>query len=228
MSLSELKIWNFRKFGQIKSDGDILPGLHIHFNGNLNLLVGENDSGKTAIIDAIKYVLYTRSFDYIHLSVDDFHLPLDCDQESCRTTTFTIECIFRGFSDPEAKNFLEWQSIDSQGYWLRVFLTATRDGRKISGDCKAGEGDGAYLDSGAKDLLRATYLKPLRDAESELAPRKGSRISQILDSHDAFTEKDDHELVKIISDANAEIEKFFNEGKPEERPGKQLRQSYVY
>lgn len=222
MYLAELKIWNFRKFGQTKINGEVLPGLHIHLNENLNLLVGENDSGKTAIVDSIKYVLFTRSFDYINLNVDDFHLPKGCDQESCRATNFTIECIFRGFDDDEAKNFLDWLSINRDDYFLRVFLTATRDGRKISGDCKAGEGEGAYLDSGARDLLRATYLKPLRDAESELSPRRGSRISQILDSHDAFIEKDDHELVQIVSNANDQIEKFFNDGDPYKRPGKQL------
>ncbi len=104
------------------------------------------------------------------------------------------------------------------------FLIAARDGRKINGDCKAGAGEGAYFDSGARDLLRVTYLKPLRDAESELAPRKGSRISQILDSHEAFTEKDDHELVQIIAAANTHIKSFFNEGSPDERPGKKLHE----
>jgi putative ATP-dependent endonuclease of OLD family len=222
MYLSELKIWNFRKFGQKEIDGNITPGLHIHLNENLNLLVGENDSGKTAIVDAIKYVLSTRSFDYIPLSVDDFHLPPGCNKESFRAKTFIIECIFRGFSDLEAKNFLEWLSIENNGYWLRVFLTATRDGRKIIGECRAGAGEGAYLDSGAKDLLRVTYLKPLRDAESELAPRKGSRISQILDSHEAFIEKDNHELVQIIASANSQIKNYFDEDSPDERPGRQL------
>mgnify|MGYP001282079223 CR=1 FL=1 len=222
MYLSELRIWNFRKFGQIDRDGEIHPGLHINFHKNLNLLVGENDSGKTAIIDAVKYVLYTRSFDYMNLSIDDFYIPVGCDQESCRAVAFTIECIFRGFEDSEAKNFLEWLSIDNDGYFLRVFLFASRDGRKIKSDCKAGMGEGAYLDSGARDLLRVTYLKPLRDAESELAPRKGSRISQILDSHEAFDEKDSHELVQIIAGANTEIKNFFDGGSPDDKPGKRL------
>ena len=52
MYLAELKIWNFRKFGQVETKDGILPGLHLEFNQDVNLLVGENDSGKTAIIDA--------------------------------------------------------------------------------------------------------------------------------------------------------------------------------
>ena len=176
MYLAELKIWNFRKFGQIETKDGISPGLHLEFNQDVNLLVGENDSGKTAIIDAIKYVLQTRSYDTLRPSIDDFYVPNGCSRESCRAESFTIECKFKGFDDGEAKNFLEWLTITNEEYWLRVFLIATRSGRTVSYDCKAGLGEGAYLDANARDLLRITYLKPLRDAESELAPRKGSRI----------------------------------------------------
>ena len=69
MFLSELKIWNFRKY--VSGDGST-PGLHLKFNKGLNLLVGENDSGKTAIVDAIKFVLQTQSYDYQRLEEEDF------------------------------------------------------------------------------------------------------------------------------------------------------------
>jgi putative ATP-dependent endonuclease of the OLD family len=48
--------------------------MEVNFTKGLNLLVGENDAGKTAIIDAIKYVLHTQSFDYIRPSYEDFCL----------------------------------------------------------------------------------------------------------------------------------------------------------
>lgn len=57
MFVSALKLYNFRQF---KSDGN-QPGLDITFHTGLNALIGENDSGKTAIIDAIKLVLLTQS-----------------------------------------------------------------------------------------------------------------------------------------------------------------------
>ena len=224
MFLSELKIWNFRKYGQFEIDGDKKPGLHIHFNENLNLIVGENDSGKSTILDAIKLVLYTRTYEYTRLTIDDFHIDPRSTKESCRARNIFIECIFRGFEEGEAKNFPEWMSIDEQGYWLRVFLTASRDGRNVQSDCKVGGDEGVYLDSKARDLLRATFLKPLRDAENELSPKRGSRISQILDSHEAFNEKDDHELVKIISEANEQITSYFNEGESNKKPGKRLHE----
>ena len=70
MFLSQLKIWNFRKYGT-KENGD--AGIIISFNDRLNLIVGENDSGKTAIIDAIKLVLGTQSYDSIRIEENDFY-----------------------------------------------------------------------------------------------------------------------------------------------------------
>lgn len=65
------------------------------------------------------------------------------------------------------------------------------------------------MDAKARDLLRVTYLKPLRDAENELNPRRNSRLSQILDNHEAFTDKEKHHLVSIIKEANNNIENYF-------------------
>ena len=39
----------------------------------MNVLIGENDSGKTAVIDAIKYVLKTYAFESIRIQHDDFY-----------------------------------------------------------------------------------------------------------------------------------------------------------
>lgn len=50
MIVSQLQIYNFRRFRSV--DGK--PGLSIIFHEGLNALIGENDSGKTAIIDALK------------------------------------------------------------------------------------------------------------------------------------------------------------------------------
>ena len=92
MFLSELKIWNFRKYG---SGDDGAPGLHLQLNKGLNLLVGENDSGKTAIVDAIKFVLQTQSYDYQWLEEEDFFLPPGIESKDAnRAKSFKIECIF--------------------------------------------------------------------------------------------------------------------------------------
>jgi putative ATP-dependent endonuclease of OLD family len=44
-------------------------------------------------------------------------------------------------------------------------------------------GDGPEIGAAVRDLVRATYLRPLRDAEAELSPGRLSRLSQILGAH---------------------------------------------
>jgi putative ATP-dependent endonuclease of OLD family len=217
MFLSELKIWNFRKYGTGENND---PGLHLRFNKGLNLLVGENDSGKTAIIDAVKFVLQTQSYDYQWLEEEDFFLqpgprPIDIN----RAKSLKIECTFRGFDaeNNEAANFLEWLGIEKNKdghdqFFLKVTLNAERKDRKISYNIKAGPDDeGIQLDAAARDFLRVTYLKPLRDAERELIPGRRSRLAQILKSHEAFSSipEADHTITKIAERANKQIEDYF-------------------
>jgi len=217
MFLSELKIWNFRKYG---TGGSGAPGLDLSLNKGLNLLVGENDSGKTAIIDAVKFVLQTQSYDYQWLEEEDFFLQPELEPTDInRAKSLKIECIFRGFDaeNNEAANFLEWLGIkknkDGQDqYFLKVTLNAERKDRKISYNIKAGPDDeGIQLDGAARDFLRVTYLKPLRDAERELIPGRRSRLAQILKSHEAFSSvpEANHTITKIAEKANKQIEGYF-------------------
>jgi len=219
MYLSELKIWNFRKFGtRPDSSAPERPELHLILNKGLNLLAGENDSGKTAIIDAIKLVLLTQSREYIRLENEDFHIGPGDAGENNRANSLKIECIFRGFDEDheEAKNFLEWLGIekDSNGidhYYLRLFLKGERKDRRCFYEVKAGpDEEGTQLNEAARDLLRTTYLKPLRDAENELTPGRRSRLAQILDSHEAFDSAGpDHHLLQITKRANLTIKNYF-------------------
>ena len=73
MYLSNIKLWNFRKYGTAGNTFNLAqPNLDLNFTKGLNVLIGENDSGKTAIIDAIKLVLKTHSYDYIKVEDKDF------------------------------------------------------------------------------------------------------------------------------------------------------------
>ena len=50
MYIAKLSLWNFRKFGIPEYTIDInSPHLEVEFKPIMNVLIGENDSGKTAI-----------------------------------------------------------------------------------------------------------------------------------------------------------------------------------
>jgi len=216
-ALCRLKLWNFRRYGISTDELDLEhAAFDLKFNSGLNLLVGENDSGKTTILDAIRYVLFTQSREYIRITTDDFHLSPG-DEESKRAEKLRIECEFRGFTTTEAGPFLEWIGIENADgtdeYVLRVWLEATRKGDRVYSDVKAGPGtDGTQLPSAARDLLRVTYLKPLRDSDAELTPGRYSRLSQVLSSHSLFADAGDgHRLVELLSTASDGVESYFKD-----------------
>lgn len=210
MYLSNLKLWNFRKYGTTKENLDLgKPNLEVPFTQGLNVLIGENDSGKTAIIDAIKLVLDTHSGEWTRLTPEDFWRG---------TNRLRIECRFDGLSDSEAMHFTEWLGMEGEGEkakpYLKVLLDVTNtssDGR-LHYDIRAGTDDeGHRLEAEARDYLRATYLKPLRDAKSELIPRRNSRLSQILSGLTAFKGKTEHELAKVSMCFECLLRKYFKQ-----------------
>ena len=219
MQLAELKLWNFRKYGNPAHSNKIYldqPHLTVEFKKGLNVLVGENDSGKTAIIDSIKYILGTRSLDYFRLEQKDFYQESPKDQ---RAAELRIECLFNDFSDAEAGSFLEWIAINDKGeYELRIWLTAYCKDNSVITNIRAGHDDeGVFLDGEAKENLQITYLKPLRDALAELTPGYKSRLARILEAHEVFKDEKDgdgkkkkHHLEVKAEEANEIVRSYFN------------------
>lgn len=207
MHIKTLKIWNFRCIGQ-GNNGE--PGLTIDFNPSINLLIGANDSGKTAIIDAIKYCLGTQTYDPVRIDEEDFYQNPDNKE---RSHEFKIEIIFGGLSDIEGGQFLEYINFNEKNEAeLTVKFTATNKDNRITTNLKSGiDEEGQYLEGSVRDLLRVTYLKPLRDAEVELSPGYRSRLYQILKSHNIFIKKENkkHIFEKYFEYANKLVLDFF-------------------
>lgn len=210
MYLKNLKLWNFRKYGSnTKFDID-KPNLDLNFTKGVNVLIGQNDSGKTAIIDAIKLVLKTHSYDWLKIVNDDFYL----DSNKLR-----IELVFVDLDPEEAKHFTEWLGWNKKvgedpKCFLRLIYDVQRnlaDNKILPSDVKAGVDPVGYqLNAEAREFLKTTYLKPLRNAQAELVPRKNSRLTQILQEHEAFRGRNnDHLLVGLFNDFNVSVEKYF-------------------
>lgn len=221
MYLSNLKLWNFRKFGSVGEIDLANPHLDLNLTKGLNVIIGENDSGKTAIIDAIKLVLRTHSFEYIKIDDKDFF------NDSNR---FRIELKFEDLKPEEAKNFTEWLGWIGTGEEAAPFLKLHYDVKRqadkiIPTDVKAGAADDGYLlTAEAKEYLKTTYLKPLRDAENELVAKRNSRLSQILLGDEAF-KGNNNELLQIFSGLKSELENYFNDvdGVGQPKIGKQIK-----
>ena len=108
MYLSGLVIENFRVFGKDDDDATKRRALRIRLQPGLTALVGRNDAGKSAVVDAIRYALLTRDQDYIRVQPDDFHV----DESGVRATEIRIRCTFEDLSVAEKGAFVEYLSYD--------------------------------------------------------------------------------------------------------------------
>tara|TARA_R110000787_G_scaffold453_1_gene1718 strand:- start:2336 stop:4243 length:1908 start_codon:yes stop_codon:yes gene_type:complete len=182
----------------------------VQLNPGLNLLVGENDAGKTSFIDAIRFCLGTNSKERLFLAESDFH-----EDE----TSLSIEM---KFADVEKHAFRFVEHLSFEDYTaengearkrpiLHVKFSAKKTGTErrgypyIQSQLRSGiEGDGLPIEAEVRDFLAATYLKPLRDAQAELSTGRASRLSQILNSSKDIREST-VEILKVIAAANSAL-----------------------
>ena len=186
MHISQLLIENFRIFGEGKE------GLELPLNPGLTAIVGENDEGKSAIIDALRFVLGTKDQNYSRIEDDDFHRLVvnEGSEEAPEFVSNTaekiwIQCKFSDLSTSDQGAFAEYLTYESDGaISLYVNWIAHRDKikktRKWAEVCSGKDKDGPSLHADVRELLKATYLRPLRDAEREMSAGRNSRLSQIL------------------------------------------------
>ncbi|WP_022678023.1 ATP-dependent endonuclease [Novosphingobium sp. B-7] len=182
MYIAEIKIENFRLFGSGEH------AFRLPLNPGLTALVGENDAGKTAIIDALRLVLGTRDQDILRVDLVDFHQSAPGVE---RADEIVIRLTFRGLTVADRAAFAEFLTYETVGGKVETALIVTwvakrnaKEGssrRVLPPEWRTGaKGDGPTLDLGARSLLTATYLRPLRDAERAMRAGRGSRLSQIL------------------------------------------------
>jgi putative ATP-dependent endonuclease of OLD family len=200
MYLHSIKATNYRVFG----DGTTGPKLDWVLNPGMNILVGENDAGKTAIIDAIRSVLWSTSFEMTRISEQDFHI-----HGQARATSMTIELTLRGLSESQEAALLEWLTYETDGTGaLTLTLTARwvaatpKRRARVETLVRTGPGGaGPEASVSVREAVRATYLRPLRDAEHELRPGRASRLSQILAAHPSIAGQADNDFDPDAGDA---------------------------
>lgn len=200
MYLSSVTAENFRGF----------KTAHITLNKGLNLLVGENDAGKTSLIDAIRLVLDTNSAEWVRLKYSDFRSG---------STQLKISLKFCELNARDGGAFAEFLSFEQdEGGNIQTVLyitliasineTQTNSSQGIRTEIRAGSGnDGPHLDRDTRLYLSTTYLKPLRDAENELSAGRMSRLSQLLGSKSSIggNEQDIERLITLIIQANQSV-----------------------
>ena len=164
MQLKNLELRNFRSF---KSDT-------VTFDSRLTVLVGENNGGKSNIIDALRLVsppLGRRRELYCE--------PTDVRFGSS-STDFEIAATFDGLLPPQQGRLLS-AITDSTMTEARFGIRYDAGGNQSHSRPTLWAGRfKAPPEPGAHDMIRHVYLPPLRDAKRALASGNPTRIHGLL------------------------------------------------
>ena len=200
MYLKKLELYNFRQFESIDNN----PGLVINFHNGLNVLVGENDSGKSSIIDSIKIALRAHGNEFFRINEDDFSFKSDGTQ----ATELKILCTITDLNEEDRQRFIEFSELNEKDeFELKIEFSATRN-ENIYTKRKIG---GQQIPDELKENLKVVYLKPLRNAERDLIAGKNSRLAQILSSHATFNQGN-NDLIESAKVYQKKVKDFFLHG----------------
>jgi putative ATP-dependent endonuclease of the OLD family len=198
MYLAELRVQNFR----------CLKDVNFRYLPGLNVILGENNSGKSSMIDALRLVLgLGQPRREIFFSEQDFQH----DHEGNVTEEWSeIHATFKGLS-PEERGGLVSCLVEpfDQGIaevHLRYELRKDSVLRRVRTIAWGGTHRGEALDFHDLEGILSVYLEPLRDPQTGLQPGRNSKISRLLKML-ATNDDEKAELREKVIVTNEEIQR---------------------
>lgn len=193
MFIHKIQIQNFRIFGD--------SGIVFLFDNGINIVIGENNTGKSALIDAIRIafscVLYKKD---IFFNRSDFHVNASGERSKKAQIDVYLKEVPMNLieiCDPESSGCGEFHVIFT--------LEKNHSGyEKVKCRAWGGKCEGNPLSSDTLESINIAYLGALRDAESEMKPSKNSKLARLLESVASVPGEKD-ELVGKLHEANQEI-----------------------
>ena len=172
MYIDKIAIKGYRSIGS--------SGIEIDCNKGLNIIIGENNSGKTAIIDALRTALsigdYKRG---IYVKPSDFHINLFGEQSK----TINIDLYFSDLTMQEATAFFlltDGTDTTKAELHLEYTLYLDKNGKqKVREEVKGGPNNNP-VPRETLENISLLYLGAIRNAETDLRPAKTSQIAGIL------------------------------------------------
>lgn len=190
MYISELKIDGYKNCNKKST---------ISFNPGLNILVGENASGKTTIIDAIRMVL--RDSEQGYVTEEDFYKSFEKDE---KRRNILIDLKIENLSPEERITFLSWCNADFEAeLHLEIEKEPNQKGyfkKSIWG----GKSKSSAFEEETFDCIDTIYLPALRNAEEKLTNGRKSRLALLL-KHQYRDDGRKEQLVDAFSDFNQSI-----------------------
>lgn len=154
--------------------------LEVQFDKDINIIIGENASCKSALIDAIRllYNLGNQQRD-IWVSKEDF--CFDCSTKQC-STVIELAYEFRGLSDLQKGALYEYMvaADDPEDDYVKMVLSYRIKNDKVALSYYCGEMEGQRPSPETFELFQHYYLGALRDSTRDLLSTRNNILGQLL------------------------------------------------
>lgn len=186
MFLEKFRIQNFRGIND----------LTLAFNKGLNIIIGENNSGKTRIIDALRLCLGYKDIDRtIYVNENDFTVGLP-ENDSIEFSLF-----FKGNSNEQE---LFYDIFNPETEYLEIhfkyYIKIKNNRKRIYNKVWGGSFEGQQIPDEIFQELYHIYLDPLRDSGRYLRPGRNNILGKFFSKVESEYDKNE-----LIQDLNEQI-----------------------
>jgi putative ATP-dependent endonuclease of OLD family len=193
MFVKKVNVKNFRCFDK--------RGVSAIFDKGVNAIIGENNVGKSAFVDAMRIALSTLTYQKeIFFRKSDFHV----DESGKVAETVQIDMYLMDvpmFLIPLINPLKPGEGE----FHVRFFLKKDKMGEdRIKYDIWGSDQEDNLLESETLQSFRVAYMGALRDVENGMKPSRDSRMADLLTSVSS-TEQQKDLLVDILKKANHEL-----------------------
>ena len=193
MYISKIVVKNFRRFDS--------EGIEVICNSGINIFLGENNIGKSALIDSLRLALMAGQYKRnVYVTHDDFHI----DKYGVRADQIDIDVFFSGMNREQGCAFYiltDGEDVTKAELHLKYILQKDSKGNDKVREYSTGGPGKNPISSNLYDNINILYLPALRNAESDLKPARGSQLANILLSF-ASTDTDRQRVLEAFTAAN--------------------------
>jgi len=201
MYLQEVRVLNFR----------CLRDLKLTLSAGLNVLVGENNIGKTTLLDAVRAALgpAASTGEALRITPEDRHRKADGTYVDL---PIAITLVFAGLTPEEQAQFIDilnYNAPEPAKSTAQLNFRWTWNAKTERYSVSRWGGVAEFSENGVpEDVLQTipvTLLGALRDATAALLPGRNSRLAHLLSAR--ANDADKQSLVDYAQKANDDLEK---------------------
>ncbi|MDW8802634.1 AAA family ATPase [Clostridium sp. A1-XYC3] len=196
MYIREVFVRNFRKFND--------EGVTFNFRKGINIILGENNGGKSSIIDALRLALLSGQYRKgIYINISDFHI----NEFGERASEIRIDVYFEELTEEQAVAFYKLtDGANTSKAELHVIYQTYKDnkGNEKVKDYIYGGSRNEPIDKETFDNINLVFMAALRDVENDLKPSRNSQLASLLYTF-APNNEDRERITSTFIEANERV-----------------------